>query len=57
MKSTQIKLLTDFAKEIKSEKKNKAKVRATLQSARILTKEENFTRNFSNLNRVTTSSK
>lgn len=52
MKSNQVKLLNTLAKEIKSEKKDKAKVAATLQSAKILTKRGNFTSKFSNLNRV-----
>lgn len=57
MKSNQVKLLTSLAKEIKSGKKNKAKIVATLQSAKILTKQGNFTDKYSNLNRVATSSK
>jgi hypothetical protein len=57
MKSNQIKLLTTLAKEIKAEKRDKAKVLATLQSAKILTRQGNFTGKFSNLNRVVVSSK
>lgn len=52
MSKNQIKLLTSLAKEIKAEKKDKTKIVATLQSAKILTKNGNFTGKFSNLNRV-----
>jgi len=51
MEKNQIKLLSSLAKEIKVEKKEKAKIFATLQSAKILTKQGNFTSKFSNLNR------
>lgn len=51
----QIKLLTSLAKKIKAEKKDKKTVVVTLQSAKILTKSENFTGNFSNLNRLVSS--
>lgn len=52
MERNQIKLLTSLAKKIKAEKKDKNAVILTLQSAKILTKSENFTGNFSNLNRI-----
>lgn len=57
MKSNQIQLLESLAREIKSEKKEKGKVIATLQSAKILTKNGNFTGKFSNLSRVAASKK
>lgn len=57
MELKQIALLTDLAKKTNSEKKDKEKVVATLQSAKILTKSGNFTSYFSNLNRVANSSK
>lgn len=57
MKSNQIKLLNSLAREIKAERKDKAKVVATLQSAKILTKQGNFTGKFGNLNRVAVSAK
>ena len=43
MELKQIALLTDLAKNANSEKKDKEKVVATLQSAKILTKSGNFT--------------
>lgn len=52
MKTNQVKLLTSLAKKIKSEKKDRAKVVASLQSAKILTKKENFTGHYSNLKKV-----
>jgi DNA-binding IclR family transcriptional regulator len=55
MESNQIILLTDLAKRTKAEKKNKKRVVATLQSAKILTKSGNFTTYFSNLNKVVSS--
>ncbi|HHU34500.1 MAG TPA: hypothetical protein GXZ49_04635 [Bacteroidetes bacterium] len=57
MELKQIALLTDLAKNANSEKKDKEKVVATLQSAKILTKSGNFTSYFSNLSRVANSSK
>ena len=57
MKSNQIKLLSVLAKEIRQEKKDKASVIATLQSAKILTKHGNFTAKFIHLNRVAAISK
>ena len=55
MEANQITLLTSLAKKIKAEKKDRAKVIATLQSAKILTKSENFTANYSNLKKVVVS--
>ena len=52
METNQIELLKNLAKKIKSEKRNRDDVMASLQSAKILTKQGNFTRHFSNLNRV-----
>ncbi len=57
MESKQIMLLTALAKKTKSEKKDKKRIVATLQSAKILTKGGNFTTYFSNLNKVAISSK
>jgi len=57
MKSDQVKLLISLAKEIKTERKDKNKIVFTLQSAKILTKQGNFTRKFSNLKRVATTVK
>jgi hypothetical protein len=57
MESKQIALLTALAKKTRSEKKDKKRVVATLQSAKILTKSGNFTSYFGNLNRVANSSK
>ncbi|MHA7610336.1 hypothetical protein ACV0BM_015930 [Elizabethkingia meningoseptica] len=52
MEANQIKLLSSLAKKIKSEKKDKAQVVASLHSAKILTKSGNFTTHYSNLKRV-----
>ena len=57
MKTNQIKLLTSLAKEIKTKNKDKAKALATLQSAKILTKKGNFSKKYSNLNRIVVSAK
>lgn len=52
METNQVKLLTSLAKRIKSEKKDRSKVVASLQSAKILTKNENLTGHYSNLKKV-----
>ncbi|MDR6564519.1 MULTISPECIES: hypothetical protein [unclassified Arcicella] len=52
MEGNQIKLLASLAKQIKSEKKDRVKVIASLQSAKILTRKENFTSHYSNLSKV-----
>lgn len=52
METNQVKLLASLAKKIKTEKKDRAKVVASLQSAKILTKNEKFTNKYSNLNKV-----
>ena len=52
MEANQIKLLKDLAKKIKSEKKDRTTVVASLQSAKILTKGENFTGHLKNLEKV-----
>lgn len=57
MPTDQIKLLDALAKEIKAEKKERGKVVAVLQSAKILTRQENFTGKFNNLQRVVSTSK
>ncbi len=52
MKTSQLKLLKDLAKEIKTTKRSKDEIIVSLQSAKILTKQGNFTGNFNNLNRT-----
>ena len=52
METNQIKLLSSLAKKIKSEKKDKATVIASLNSAKILTKSGNFTAHYKNLKRA-----
>ena len=52
MEEKQIKLLKALANKIKSEKKERTIVVASLQSAKILTKGENFTGHLKNLDRV-----
>lgn len=52
MEEKQIKLLKALAKKIKTEKKERTHVIASLQSAKILTKGENFTGHLKNLDRV-----
>ncbi len=55
MENNQVKLLKALAKNIRTEKKDRVKVMTSLQSAKILTKHENFTGAYSNLKRVVTS--
>ncbi len=52
MEANQIKLLASLAKKIKSERKERAKVVASLQSAKILTKNENFTGQYRHLKKL-----
>ncbi len=52
MENKQEKLLASLAKEIREEKKDRAKVMATLQSAKILTRNGNLSGTYKNLNRV-----
>ena len=52
METNQVKLLASLAKKIKSEKRDRTTVVTSLQSARILTKKENFTGHYSNLKKV-----
>ncbi len=52
MEEKQIKLLQGLAKKIKAEKKERTLVIASLQSAKILTKGENFTGHLKNLDRI-----
>ena len=57
MMEDQVRLLKSLAKKLKSEKKDRAQAVASLQSAKILTKKENFTGHYSNLSRVFTTAK
>ncbi len=57
MDETQLKLLKALAKKIKSEKKERTDVLASLRSAKILTKGENFTSHLKNLDKVFTANK
>ena len=52
MASVQVKLLTSLARDIRTEQKDRKTAVTSLQSAKILTKSENLTSNFSNLNGV-----
>lgn len=52
MEEKQLQLLKALAKKIKSEKKERTLVVASLQSAKILTKGENFTGHLKNLDKV-----
>jgi len=52
MESNQIKLLLDLAKKVSNEEKDRTMVVASLQSARILTKHENFSTHLKNLDKV-----
>ncbi|WP_157761378.1 hypothetical protein [Chryseobacterium camelliae] len=54
METDQIKLLKALAKNIKTKKKDRAKVMISLQSAKILNKNEDFTRAYGNLQRFIT---
>lgn len=52
MESNQLKLLTDLAQKIRTAKKDKRKILASLQSAKILTKQGNFTSQYRHLSKV-----
>jgi hypothetical protein len=52
MAANQIELLSILAEKIKAEKKDRSKVVMSLQSAKILTKNENLTSYYSNLKKV-----
>ena len=52
MEANQLKLLMELAKKIKLEKKNREAVVASLQSAKILTKNENFPTHLKKLDKV-----
>jgi hypothetical protein len=55
--SYQVKLLTSLAKDIKATQTDRTSAVITLQSAKILTKSENLTGNFSTLKKVIFSKK
>jgi hypothetical protein len=57
METNQIKLLKSLAKKLKKEKRERSQIILTLQAAKILTKNENFTVHYSNLKKVVTVSK
>jgi hypothetical protein len=48
----QMTLLLKLAKKIKKEKKEKSKILDSLQSAGILTKDGNFTKQYKHLNKI-----
>lgn len=52
MEDKQIKLLKTLAKKIKEEKREREFIIASLQSAKILTKKENFRGHLKNLDKV-----
>jgi len=52
MESNQLKLLIELAKRISSERKDRAAVVASLQSAKILTKNQNISTHFKNLDKI-----
>lgn len=54
MESKQIELLTILAKKIKTQRKVRTKIVASLQSAKILTKNGKFTAHYRTLNKVAT---
>lgn len=54
MEQDQIKLLHKLAKELKAQTKDRRSVVASLQSAKILTKNENFTSHLKHLEKVFT---
>lgn len=57
METNQIKLLSNLAKKIKAQKKDKSTVIVSLQNAKILTKEGNLTGKYNNLKRVVSTAK
>jgi len=57
MAANQLELLAALTIKIKTEEKNRATVVASLISAKILTKNENFTGHYYNLKKVVTATK
>jgi hypothetical protein len=57
MENNQVKLLASLAKKIHSERNDRTKIVATLKSAKIITKNENFTVHYSNLKKIVAVSK
>ena len=55
MESNQIKLLSALAKKLKGENKDKEKAIASLQSAKILDRKGDFTKQYSNLEKIVVS--
>ena len=57
MATSQVKLLGSLAERLKSETKDRAQAVASLQSAKILTRKENFAGHYSHLQRIVTTAK
>lgn len=57
MENKQAKLLTELSDKLKSESFNRERVVSTLTQAKIITSNENFTRQFANLGKVTKESR
>jgi hypothetical protein len=57
MENNQVKLLASLAKKIHYERNDRTKIVATLKSAKIITKNENFTVHYSNLKKIVAVSK
>lgn len=57
MEANQVKLLISLAENIELKQKDRNKIVASLQSAKILTKGENFTIHYKNLKKVLVSDK
>ena len=55
MESNQIKLLSALAKKLKGENKDKEKAIASLQSAKILDRKGDFTKQYSNVEKIVVS--
>jgi EAL domain-containing protein (putative c-di-GMP-specific phosphodiesterase class I) len=53
MENKQTKLLTKLSDKLKSETFNRERVVFTLTQAKIITRQENFTKQFANLGKVT----
>jgi hypothetical protein len=57
MENKQTKLLTKLSDKLKSETFNRERVVSTLTQAKIITRQENFTKQFANLGKVTKDSR
>ena len=57
MNTNQKRLLSDLAKQIKTEPKNRARIVGSLKSAKIITKTEKLSNHYSNLEKALSAAK